>query len=170
MARYVKYIGTSHWREITGKQWAALDPPVEQKTLRWEAANGWTLPADRISDDAWPYIDADPELVMVEKDYRSLESTEDSAPADVVSYPPLTTAAQADDLDAVAAQTQAEHDARAAEGRDVDGDEELSSQDANEYKPTEAEMDAHEAEKAAAAQNDLPDQESGSVEGPVNKD
>lgn len=139
MARYIKYVGTSHWREITEKQWAALDPPVEQKTLRWEAANGWTLNADRISDDAWPYIDADPELVMVEKDYRQTTSTEDSAEADPVLYPPLTTAAQAEDMDA-----------RAAEGRDVDDDEELSTPD--------------------TAQNDLPDQKSGSVEGPVTKD
>lgn len=134
MARYVKYIGTSHWREITGKQWAALDPPVEQKTLRWEAANGWTLPADRISDDAWPYIDADPELVLIDKDYRSVTSTEDSAPADVVSYPPLTTAAQAEDIDA-------------------------STQDSRD-----------DEEDVSTAQNDLPDQETASVEGPVDKD
>jgi hypothetical protein len=135
VARYIKYVGTSHWREITEKQWAALDPPVEQKTLRWEAANGWTLNADRISDDAWPYIDADPELVMVEKDYRQTASTEDSAEADPVLYPPLTTAAQAEDMDvsAMAAQSETEH-------------------------------------QADAAQNDLPDQESGSVEGPVTKD
>jgi hypothetical protein len=99
MTKYVKYVGTSHWREITQKQWASLEPPVDQITLRWDAANGWTIPADRITDDAWPYIDADSELVVIDKDYRKSTQTDDSAEADPVLYPPLATAAMAEDMD-----------------------------------------------------------------------
>lgn len=97
--KYIKYVGTSHWREITEKQWAALQPPVECPTLRWDASNNWTIAADRISDDAWPYIDADSELVVIDKDYREPRKTDDSTEADPVLYPPLTTAAMAEDID-----------------------------------------------------------------------
>jgi hypothetical protein len=113
MTKYVKYVGTSHVREITEKQWAELDPPVENKTLRWDSANGWTIPADRISDDAWPYIDADSELIVIDKDYRTSSPKDDSAPADVKLYPPTATAQQAelmDEADALAMQSQVEYD------------------------------------------------------------
>jgi hypothetical protein len=140
MTKYVKYIGTSHWREITGKEWAALDPPVENRTLRWDAANGWTIPADLISEHAWPYIEADAELVVIDKDYRTPESTEDSAPADPAYYPPLTTAAQAENIDT---RTDVPYGVTPEDERDVDDDEELSTAD--------------------VAQADLPDQETASV-------
>jgi hypothetical protein len=105
MTKYVKYVGTSHWREITDKQWAALEPPVECGTLRWDAANGWTLPADKITDDAWPYIDADNELVIIDKDYRAPKKVDDdSTEADPVLYPPLATAAMAEDIDSAATE------------------------------------------------------------------
>lgn len=142
MTKYVKYVGTSHWREITEAQWAALEPPVENITLRWDAANGWTVPADKVSEDAWPYIDADSELVVIDKDYRQTTSTEDTAPADTSLYPPQTTAKQADELDAQAA---AMNKANAASSTEGDGG-------------------------ASAAENALPDQQPGSVEGPVDKD
>ena len=137
MTKYVKYVGTSHWREITEAQWASLEPPVENITLRWDAANGWTIPADKISEDAWPYIDADSELVVIDKDYRATTSTEDTAPADTLLYPPQTTAAQAEDLDR-------------ADVRVIDADRGDGGED--------------------AANNALPDQQTGSVEGPVDKD
>jgi hypothetical protein len=95
MARYIKYIGTSHVRQITAEEWAALDPPVENVTVRWNRAHGWTVPADMISEAAWPYIEADEELVLVDRDFRGL-ATDDTAEADPVMYPPLTTGQQAE--------------------------------------------------------------------------
>ncbi len=95
MARYIKYVGLSHVREILDTEWAALDPPVENDTLRWDRANGWTIPADRVSEDAWPYIEADNELVLIDRDYRGLADA-DSANADAELFPPLMTAEQAE--------------------------------------------------------------------------
>lgn len=97
MTKYVKYIGTSHYREITEAQWAALDPPVENRTLLWTQANGWTIPADYITDHAWPYIEADSELVVIDKDYRS--SSDETGDVVTRVYPDRTTARQADDID-----------------------------------------------------------------------
>lgn len=100
MARYVKYVGTSHWRRITRQEWAELNPPVDSPTLEWNSANGWTIPADRITDDAWPYIEADHELVVVDKDYRSVATTDgDTSTVDIREYPPLVTAQQAEQMD-----------------------------------------------------------------------
>lgn len=96
MTKYVKYIGTSHVREITQKQWAELDPPVDNVTLVWNVANGWTIPADRISDDAWPYIEADSELVVIDKDYRGMADEDRAVEADPVAFPPLVTAQTAE--------------------------------------------------------------------------
>lgn len=96
MARYVKYIGLSHVRQILDTEWAALDPPVDNPTLTWNRANGWTIPADMISEAAWPYIEADDELVLIDKDYRGLAGDRDVAEADQVLYPPLTTGQQAE--------------------------------------------------------------------------
>jgi hypothetical protein len=100
MTKYVKYMGTSHYREITHQQWAALNPPVDNPTLRWDAANGWTISADKISEDAWPYIEADTELVVIDRDYRrKAEPNADNGEQPPVEYPPLTTAYQAEYVD-----------------------------------------------------------------------
>lgn len=63
MAQYVRYIGTSHFREISAKDWDGVG--VQHKGLRWDATNAYSVPLSAISDEAWPYIDADPELVLV---------------------------------------------------------------------------------------------------------
>lgn len=97
MARFIKYIGTSHVRQILEKEWAALEPPVENASLVWNRANGWTIPADMVSEHAWPYIEADSELVLIDKDYRGLaDSDTDTAEADTNLFPPLITAEQAE--------------------------------------------------------------------------
>jgi hypothetical protein len=96
MAKYIKYIGTSHVREITDKQWSELDPPVDQRTIRWHAGNAWTVPTSYITDDAWPYIDADPELIVVDRDAPKGKSENDVQEIAVTGFPPLTTANEAD--------------------------------------------------------------------------
>lgn len=100
MGRYVKYIGTSHWRRMTREEWANIPQgAVDQDTLEWNAANGWTIPADRITDAAWPYIRADGEFVVVDNDLRSVTAEDVPDKIDVKAYPPLTTAGQAELLD-----------------------------------------------------------------------
>jgi hypothetical protein len=94
--KYVKYIGTSHVRQITKDEWAGLDPAVENETVRWHVGNGWTVPASVISDDAWPYIEADSELVIIDKDYRGMSDEDRPVEADTIAYPPLTTAQEAE--------------------------------------------------------------------------
>lgn len=96
MTKYIKYIGTSHVREITEKQWSELDPPVDQRTLRWHAGNAWTIPASYITDDAWPYIDGDAELVAIDRDAPKTPVENDVEQLEIVGFPPLTTANEAD--------------------------------------------------------------------------
>jgi len=96
MTKYVKYIGTSHVRQITEKEWASLDPPVENKTLRWHVANGWMIPSDMISEHAWPYIEADSELVIIDRDYRGMADENRAVEANPVAFPPLITAQTAE--------------------------------------------------------------------------
>jgi hypothetical protein len=100
MGRYVKYVGTSHWRRMTRQEWANIpEGAIEQETLEWNAANGWTIPADRITDAAWPYIKADGEFVVVDSDLRAVTKDDAADLVEIRGYPPLTTAGQAELLD-----------------------------------------------------------------------
>jgi hypothetical protein len=99
MAEFIKYIGTSHIRKISREDWANIpDNPVDNETVVWNRANGWTVPRSKISDEAWPYIQADGEFVVIGENARVVTS-DGEAPVDVKAYPPLTTAAQAEYLD-----------------------------------------------------------------------
>lgn len=66
-AKYVQYIGTAHVREIRRDQWEEVGVP-DQETLIWSNANAWTIPASKISENAWPYIVADEGLVVTYDD------------------------------------------------------------------------------------------------------
>jgi hypothetical protein len=101
MSEFIKYIGTSHIRKITREEWAGIpDNAVENQTVVWNAANGWTIPRSKISDEAWPYIKADPEFIVVGENDRQVQSADDPAVVDIKAYPPLMTAAGAEDYDA----------------------------------------------------------------------
>lgn len=62
MAKMLKYIGTSHWRRITADEWASVGVR-NQETVEWNQYNNWTVPATSISDEAMPFIEADPEII-----------------------------------------------------------------------------------------------------------
>jgi hypothetical protein len=81
--KYVKYIGTSHVRAILKHEWEKLGV-TNQKAVMWNKANGWQIPLSDITDSAWPYIDADPELVVVEID-RGGRPVDETPPSDVVA-------------------------------------------------------------------------------------
>jgi hypothetical protein len=85
---------------MTRKEWANIpEGGIEQETLEWNAANGWTISADRITDAAWPYIKADGEFTVVDNDFRSTPKLEAPDEVDVRAYPPLATAQTAEWLD-----------------------------------------------------------------------
>jgi hypothetical protein len=65
VAKYVKYIGLSHVRSISRDDWRKAGVN-NQESLVWDRANGWTVPLSRITDEAWPFIDADSELLVVD--------------------------------------------------------------------------------------------------------
>lgn len=109
MTAFVKYVGTSHWRAITRQDWANIpDNPIDHPTLRWDRANGWTVPRSRISDEAWPYIQADPEFVLVgENDRQVADAEHGEGVVNVRDYPPLVTAETAELMDQAAADVTA---------------------------------------------------------------
>lgn len=83
MTKFVKYIGTSHVRAILKNEWQAAGVH-DQEALIWHKPNGFQVPLSKITDNAWPFIDADPELVVVDVDLplKPSDNTE-SAPVDV---------------------------------------------------------------------------------------
>lgn len=100
MTEFVKYIGTSHIRKISRQDWAGIpDNPIDHPTVVWNAANGWTIPRHRISDDAWPYIMADGEFIVIGDNPRVKVDADNEGVVNVKEYPPLTTAQSAEWLD-----------------------------------------------------------------------
>lgn len=67
MAKFIKYTGASHVRAILKHEWQAVGVR-DQPALIWNQANGWTVPLSTVTDNAWPYIDADAELIVVDID------------------------------------------------------------------------------------------------------
>jgi hypothetical protein len=106
MAEFIKYVGTSHVRKITRDEWSKIpDNPVDQGTLVWNAANGWTIPRSKITDEAWPYIMADGEFIVIGENDRQVKFSDDPDRVDIKEYPPLMTAAAAVDYDTQTAVT-----------------------------------------------------------------
>lgn len=60
---YVVYNAPTQFntKTITGAQWAQAGVD-DQETAHWGAENNWKIPAERFSDAAWPFIEADPSL------------------------------------------------------------------------------------------------------------
>ena len=70
MARdgYVEYVRLTdlNTRQITRFDWEQVG--VDHDTISWDASNNWKVPADKISDEAWPHIEADTGLRYVPKE------------------------------------------------------------------------------------------------------
>jgi hypothetical protein len=73
-AEYVKYVGTSHVREITADDIKGVGIK-DQKPLRWDAANNWQVPRGDVSDDLWPYIDGDSGFIVVDAHGKDTKAT-----------------------------------------------------------------------------------------------
>lgn len=54
-------------RVITQAHLATLGVEVD-RDLVWNAANGWSVPRSKISDDAWPYVSGDSGFRIVDED------------------------------------------------------------------------------------------------------
>jgi hypothetical protein len=79
---YVKYVGTSHEREITEGEWKAVG--VDHAGLMWNASNNWMVPRDQVSAEAWPYIDADSGFLVVDQDGNDTKATKGESPSGLV--------------------------------------------------------------------------------------
>jgi hypothetical protein len=61
---YARYVGGATTRRITQRDWRSRG--IDQGTLSWTAANGYSVPRDDISDAAWEILRLDPGLVLTE--------------------------------------------------------------------------------------------------------
>lgn len=61
---YARYVGGATTRRITQRDWKAKG--IEQPTLAWTAANGYSVLRDDISDAAWEVLRLDPGIVLTE--------------------------------------------------------------------------------------------------------
>lgn len=61
--RFVRYVGTSDVREITGAQWSNVGAKDQNKTV-WSVRNGWKLPVSDFSDNALQYFEKDSGFVV----------------------------------------------------------------------------------------------------------
>lgn len=86
MAKYIQYIGTSHVREISEKDWRTVGVQ-DQKTLVWSRTNAFLVPLEDVTDAAWPFIEADAELVVVDR----LKREKPNQPEDADMGPENTT-------------------------------------------------------------------------------
>jgi hypothetical protein len=82
--KYVKYVGLSHVRAVLKEEWLKVGVN-DQKAIIWNQANGWMVPLSDITDNAWPYIDADPELIVVEVDRLTRPVGEETPPSEAVA-------------------------------------------------------------------------------------
>lgn len=88
MAKYIRYTGTSHVRQITDKEWVGVGVQ-DQETVTWNRANNFLVPLKDISDAAWPFIDADSELVVEDhavRDKADQPEPEDLGPENLTGY------------------------------------------------------------------------------------
>src|SRR5687767_13787916 len=69
---YVRYVGTADVRMITKDEWRGAGVK-DQDTVVWNRANRWTVPLEDISDNARPFIEDDPGLVVFDSDARKKE-------------------------------------------------------------------------------------------------
>jgi hypothetical protein len=82
MARWIKYIGPAHQRIITAANWRSVG--VNGETVVWSAYNGFTVPADSLTEDQISKaIDGDSQFVIVgeEDDFRPQMFSHDMTPA-----------------------------------------------------------------------------------------
>jgi len=80
---YVEYLRATdlNTRSITAAEWTTVGVE-DQNTLIWGPSNNWRIPADEISDAAWPHIENDNGLrhVVPEKQEADDAGTEVSEP------------------------------------------------------------------------------------------
>jgi hypothetical protein len=80
--RYVKYIGPSHIRQITARDWRSVG--INADTVVWSAQNGFAVPADHFSDDQMSKaIENDQFLVLTgdDEDFTPQPQARDMTPA-----------------------------------------------------------------------------------------
>ena len=86
MAKVVRYIGSADRRQILKSEWA--DAGVKgQDTVVWEDTNGWTVLAEKLSDDALQIIEEDDGLVIVDTDNKGEMTKTDRTRGAEVSVP-----------------------------------------------------------------------------------
>ena len=85
--KYVKFNARFSFEErwITDKDWAGQG--IEHDTVKWNQANNWMVPVSDISDEAWPYIEGDPDMKVIELERD--QSADDTATPDSDNPPPL---------------------------------------------------------------------------------
>jgi len=61
--RFVRYVGRSHIRRISAKDWTGVGAK-DQKQTEWSVRNGWKLPIADFSDNALSYFETDTGFVV----------------------------------------------------------------------------------------------------------
>src|ERR1700759_5132900 len=82
MSRWIKYIGPAHQRIITADNWRQVG--IAGDTVVWSAFNGFTVPADSLSEDQIrKAIENDPQFVIVgeDDDFTPQTQSRDMTPA-----------------------------------------------------------------------------------------
>lgn len=64
--QYVRYDGDADERTISKADWKSVN--VESDAVVWSRSNGFHVPVEDISEEAWPYIEADDGLKLVKVD------------------------------------------------------------------------------------------------------
>lgn len=63
---YARYVGGATTRRITERDFK--DRGIEQRTLSWNGANGYSIPREDISDAAWEILKLDPRIVLTDQE------------------------------------------------------------------------------------------------------
>lgn len=78
MGNYIKYFGTADVRQITADEWAQAGVK-DMPTVTWHAGNGYMVPREIFTDDAWPFIKAD--TLLFEVSSESVQAGKDANPS-----------------------------------------------------------------------------------------
>lgn len=83
MPRWIKYIGLSHGRMITARDWLSVG--INGETVVWNAQNGFAVPLDRLTEEqVRKAIDPDPAFVITgdDEDFTPTPQTRDMVPSE----------------------------------------------------------------------------------------
>lgn len=72
---FAKYVGLADQRQMLERDWVAAGVP-NQGSVSWDRTNGFAVPRNRFSDDAWALLATDPGIVFTGERPRADETAE----------------------------------------------------------------------------------------------